>query len=128
MKPSTEKLRYLFEKGNKNVFFLLGTTGIPRRTIYDNLKKFKLQGNLTRKKGSGRRTKFNTNDRRRSPLLVKYQNTATASDLQMKMVDKSSPEVTSKSIRNYLHKYGYNFMVPKSISFLTLQHKENRVT
>jgi len=26
-------------------------TGIPRRRICDNLKKFKLQGNLTRKEG-----------------------------------------------------------------------------
>jgi len=65
MKPSTEALQYLFEKGHENVKFLLEMTRIPRRTIYDNLKKFKLQGNLTRKEGSGRRTKFNTNDRRR---------------------------------------------------------------
>jgi len=62
-------------------------TGIPRRTIYDNLKKFKLQGNLTSKEESGRRSKFNTNDRRRLSLLVKYQNTATTSNLHIKMVD-----------------------------------------
>ena len=103
-------------------------TGIPRRTIYDNLKKFKLHGNLTRKEGSVRRTKFNTNDSRRLSLLVKYQNTATASDHQMKMVDRGSLEVTSRTTRNYLHKSGINFMVPKSIPFLTQQHKENRVT
>ena len=78
MKPSTETFQYLFEKGYENVKFLLEMTGIHRRTIYDNLKKFKLQSNLTRKEGCGRRTKFNTNDRRRLSLLVKYQNTATA--------------------------------------------------
>jgi len=72
-------------------------TEIPKRTIYDNLKKFKMQGNLTRKEGSGRRTKFNTNDRSRLSLLVKYQNTATASDLQMKMVDRCSPELTPRT-------------------------------
>ena len=94
MKPSTEKLRYLFEKGHENVKFLLEMTGIPRKRIYDDLKKFKLQGNLTRKEGSGRRTKFNTNGRRRLSLLVKYENTATASDLQMKMVDRGSSVVT----------------------------------
>ena len=61
MKPSTETLQYLFERGHENVKFLLEMTGIP---IYDNLKKFKLQGNLTRKEESGRITKFYTNDRR----------------------------------------------------------------
>jgi len=50
MKPSTETLQYLFKKGNENVKFLLGMIEIPRRTIYDNLKKFKLQDNLTSKK------------------------------------------------------------------------------
>jgi len=100
MKPSTETLQYLFEKVHENFKFLLDMTGIPRRTIYDNLKKFKLKGNLIRKEGSARRTKLNTNDRRRLLLLVKYQNTATASDLQMKMVDRGSPEVTSRTTRN----------------------------
>ena len=49
MKPSTETLQYQFEKGHENVKFLLEMTGIPRRTIYNNLKKLRLQGNLTRK-------------------------------------------------------------------------------
>ena len=128
MKPSTETLQYLFEKGHENVKFFLEMTGIPRRTICDNLKKFKRQGNLTRKERRDRRIKLNTNDRRRLSLLVKYQNTATASDLQMKMVDKDSLEVTSRTIRNYLHKSEFNFMVPKSIPFLTPQHKKNRAT
>ena len=44
------------------------------------------------------------------------------------MVDRDSPEVTSRSIRNYLHKSGFNFTVLKSIPFLTPQHKENRAT
>jgi len=65
MKPYTEILQYLFEKRHENVKFLLEMTGIPRRTMYNNLKKFKLQDNLTKKEGSGRRTKFNTNDRRK---------------------------------------------------------------
>ena len=49
MKPSAETLQYLIENGHENVKFLFEMTGIPRRTIYDNLKIFKLQGNLTRK-------------------------------------------------------------------------------
>jgi len=128
MKASTKTAQYLFEKGHENVKFLLEITGIPRRTIYNNLKKCKLQGNLTRKEESGRRTKFNTNDSRRLSLLVKYQITATANDLQMKMVDRGSPKVTSRTIRNYFCNSGFNFMVPKCIPYLTPQHKENRVT
>jgi len=127
MKSSTEALQYLFKKGHENIKFLLNMSGIPRRTIYNNLKKFKLHGNLIGKEESGIRTKFNTNDRRRLSLLVKYQNTATASDLRMKMVDRGSPEVTSRTTRNYLHKSGFNLIVPKSISFLTPQHEENRI-
>ena len=79
MNPSTETHQYLLENGHENVNFLLEVTEIPRRIIYDNLKKCKLQGNFTRKEESARRTKFNTNDRRRLSLLVKYQNIATAS-------------------------------------------------
>jgi len=56
MKLFIETLRYLFERGHENVKFLLEMTGVPRRIIYDNLKKFKLQGNLTRKEGSRKRT------------------------------------------------------------------------
>ena len=65
MMPSTETLQYLLEKRQENVKFRLEMTRIPRRTIYNNLKKFILGGNYTRKEGSGRRTKFNTIDRRR---------------------------------------------------------------
>ena len=62
MKYSAETLQYLFEKGHANVKFLLEMARIPRRTIYDNLKKFKLHGNLTSKEGSGRKKTFNTNN------------------------------------------------------------------
>ena len=52
MNPFMVTLQYLFEKGHENIKFLLEITGMPRRTLYDNLKKFKLQGNITRKEGN----------------------------------------------------------------------------
>jgi len=46
----------------------------------------------------------------------------------MKMVDRGSPELTSRTTRNNLHKSGFNFIVPRNIPFRTPQHNENRVT
>ena len=41
----------------------------------------------------------------------------------MKMMDKVSQKVISRTIRNYLHKSGFDFMVPKSIPIL---HRNTR--
>ena len=78
------------QQETSNFKFLMEMTGIAWRIIYDNLMKFKHQGNLSRKEGSRRRSKFNTNDRRRLSLLDKYGNTAKAIDLQMKMVERGN--------------------------------------
>ena len=57
---------------------------IPRRAIYDNLKKVKQPDNLEWEK------EFNSNDQRRLLLLVHYQDISKTRDFEMKMVNRGS--------------------------------------
>ena len=60
------------------------------------------------------------------PLPEKKEVAEEPNSIQ-KMVGRGSPEIIYRTIRNYLHKSGFNFLVTKSIPFLTQQQKENRV-
>ena len=88
-------------------------TGIAKRTIYDNLKIFKHQGNIARKDRSDRRLRFNENYRKQLALLVKRQNNEKGS------LNENGGE---------RYKFGYKFLVPKIIPFLISQHRENMIT
>jgi len=46
---SVNMIDSLFTEGHQNVKIFIEMTSIPRRTIYDNLKKFKQQRDLERK-------------------------------------------------------------------------------
>jgi len=61
-------------------------------------------------------------------LLINHMDCLSAEVIILGVSPSAINIITSKTTRNYRHKSRFNFMVPKSIPFLTPQHKENRVT
>ena len=64
MKDSKITLQHLLRKGWNDSKVLSKWTGVPLRTVQRDMKRFREEGSLERKKGSGRKCKLNSNDRR----------------------------------------------------------------
>ena len=116
MKSAQLTLEHLYNQGQQNPKLLAKLTGLHLATVYRSLKKLRQNGNLVRKKGSGRRTILKPKDRRRLLQLARKHDTSSSIELQTLMVEKGSPASSSRTIRRNLNKAGYFNLVPKKKS------------
>ena len=58
-------LLYHYNNGVRKIHELMNLTGMKQSAVYNNLKKIKAGKPIQRKKGSGRKSRFSTSDRKR---------------------------------------------------------------
>lgn len=122
-----ERLRVLYESGIQSATELQERTGIPLRTIYHTLKRFREGSSTERASGSGRPRILDVTDRRRLGQLARYHATWSAAQLGATASERGTPAVSARTIQRTLKDLGYILLVPKKIPLLTRRMKENRV-
>jgi len=127
MKVQKEQLAYLFKNGQTNTKLVSKLTGVPLRTVQRDFKKLNEGQLLKRKEGSGRPRLLKSADKQRLIQIVRRDDMQSSGDIQIKMVAKGSPNVSSRTIRRYLNRSGYSKKSPKRKPMLSARHKENRM-
>jgi transposase len=120
-------LQFLYENGTTSPQDLSRLTGIPLRTCYNVKKRFENGIGVDRVHGSGKKSKLNSNDRRRlSQIALKHPQWSAAriGNLAQK---RGSPHVSPRTIQRALKSSGIFKMLPQKIPKLTDLQKLNRV-
>jgi transposase len=98
-------------------------TKVSVRSINRVLRKFRLEGTIKRKEGSGRPKKMDERDVRGLVNAVTKNRRATLGEISNML----AVEVSQSTIRRRLHEEGYNSRVAKKKPYLTDIHKKRRL-
>lgn len=127
MKTLKLGLEQLFKNGCKDPKKLSKLCGMALSTAYKKTKKLREGLSLKRKPGSGRPRIFTSQDKQRLAKLVHRDDMKSSSDLKIEMESLGTPNVTSRTIRNYLHRAGFKNLTPSFKPLLTQAHKQKRM-
>ena len=122
-----KRLQILYQSGITSPKELQLRTGIPRTTLFDNLKKIKEGESLEHLKGAGRPPLCDTNDRRRLVGLALQHPHSSAVEIGRLAIEKGGPVLAERTIQRYLKSSGIYKLVPKPTLALTEEHKRKRV-
>lgn len=120
-------LRFHYKRGATTGMALHRATGIPLRTCYRNLKKFKHGKGPERKRKRVTTRKLDANDRRRLVRLALLHPRWSSSDLANELVRRGSPSVHQSTVYRYLIKAKIFKFRPTKVPPLTDTHKQKRV-
>lgn len=101
-------------------------TGIPLATIYRNLKKLKIQGEITYKKGNGRPRKIAGSISKTLGQYLRRNSSLSLRTLALKLEEKGI-SVSHTTIQRHLHRIGYQNALPLGVPMLTNNQMQKRV-
>ena len=122
-----QRLQILYQAGITSPKELQIRTGMPRSTIFDNLRKIRAGESLEHGKGAGRPPLCNANDRRRLAQLALTHPHASAVEIGRMAVAKGGPALAERTIQSYLIASGIEKLRPKQTLDLTDAQKQKRV-
>ncbi len=93
------RLQHLYEARIRSSSRLHSLTGIPVRTIRNNLKRFEEGRGAERAPGSGRPRILKPNDRRRVAQLATHHRGWSSARIRNEAVERGTPKVTDRTIR-----------------------------
>jgi transposase len=99
---------------------------VNRATVIKWIKKYKLDGNIDRKEGSGRPHKTTTEDDNKIINLIKTNKYATADKIKNKL-DEDNINISKRTVIRRLNQNGFKYKKPLEKPFLNDKHKLIRI-
>jgi transposase len=121
------KVLYWWNQGVRSATTIARKTKVPLSTVHDNLKKLKNNGNLDRKKGSGRKRLITKGHSQAIGQYLRRNNELTAKGISTKIEYERGLKVSDSTINRHLKKLNYKSVLPTGTPMLTEYHKQLRV-
>ena len=103
------------------------STGIPKSTVHDYLKKYKQALPVEEVRNQGRPSKLDSRARACLVALLTSNQFLTSQELADQLEERIGLKVTPMTVRRHLHSLGYRNGLPRNVPALTDKAKEMRV-
>ena len=121
-----QTILHFWKKGTRNAAEIHSLTKIPLMTIYRNLKKIKVIGDVQHKSGSGRIKKITPNAFRAIGQYVQRESSISSQSIADRLED-IGVNVSRSTVSRHLVDLGYRNALPLCTPMLTPVHKQKRV-
>ena len=120
-------LQKLYSEGITEAKKLSKITNIPLRTVYNFLKRIKNKMGIERQNGSGRKSKFSADDKRRISQIANYHPLLSSARIGELAIEKETPPVHRTTVFRYLKSKGFLKLLPKMVTKLTNTQIQKRI-
>jgi len=121
-----QTILHFWKKGTRNAAEIHSLTKIPLMTIYRNLKKIKVTGDVQCKSGSGRIKKITPNASRAIGQYVRRESSISSQSIADRLED-IDVNVSFLIVSRYLVDLGYQNILSLYTSILISVHKQKYV-
>jgi len=121
-----QTILHFWKNGVRNAAKIHSLTKIPLKTIYRNLKKIEVSGDVQRKSGSGRIKKITPSASQAIGQYIRRESSISSQSIADKLED-IGVNVSRSTVSRHLTDLGYRNALPLRTPMLTPVHKQKRV-
>lgn len=122
-----EKLRILYTSGITDIYKLVQLTGVCRKTVYNCIRKIKLNGNVKRRPGTGGQRKLKPADRQYLRRLGLKEDLFSNLKLATRLEEARQVKVSRFTIGRELKKIGLTPLKPNPVPLMTTLQQQKRL-